>query len=90
MAAGIRAIELAGKRKLLLDELAAAVPPPASITGRPGHGARHAGLSVRCPHCRAPIGEPCTVKATGRVLTSGSHPARLAAEPHTINAIEGL
>lgn len=89
MAAGIRAIELAGKRKALLDERAAAVPPPREFTDRPGHADR-AVLAICCPHCRAGIGEPCTVKATGRPLASGPHPSRVQAAPHTTNAIEGL
>lgn len=89
MAAGIRAIELAGKRKALLDELAAAVPPPASITGRPGRQHREAH-AVRCPFCLAPVGEPCVNRATRKTLASGPHPARIAAAPHTTNIIEGL
>ncbi|GGM83084.1 hypothetical protein GCM10012275_62100 [Longimycelium tulufanense] len=42
--------------------------------------ARRAWLSVACPHCRAPAGEPCwrpTPRAVGRVRRTQPHPSRI-------------
>lgn len=47
------------ERERLDAERAAAVPPPASITDRPGRADRIAAEKVRCPFCKSMPGQPC-------------------------------
>ncbi|WP_425608792.1 zinc finger domain-containing protein [Streptomyces albipurpureus] len=42
-------------------------------------------LSVRCPWCHAPTGEPCTVPSNGRRLPT-PHDARLTAVSTDVEA----
>lgn len=45
-----------------------------------GFAARHPALAVKCPHCRAPVGEPCIGPASKRRLPA-PHPSRITASP---------
>lgn len=58
---------------------------PPTRTTTPALAALEARRARSCPHCHAPKDDPCTVLATGRVLSDGKvHPARL--EPSDIRA----
>jgi hypothetical protein len=43
-----------------------------------GYATRNPALAAQCPHCRAPIGEPCIGPASKRRLPA-PHPSRVAA-----------
>ena len=59
----------------------------ADVRAAAGFAARHPALAVKCPHCRAPIGEPCIGPASKRRLPA-PHPSRLsAAEPTEPTAV---
>ncbi|WP_322501788.1 hypothetical protein TR631_33700 [Streptomyces rochei] len=53
-------------------------PRPASLRTVAAHPAR----AVRCPHCHAHPGQPCTTR-TGKRLPN-PHPARLSAHTQTV------
>jgi hypothetical protein len=50
-----------------------------------GLAGRSPALTVRCPHCTAPVGEECHGRtAKTRSKRRSPHPARLAAAPDAV------
>lgn len=48
-----------------------------------GFAKKHPALAVKCPHCKAPAGEPCIGPASKRRLPA-PHPSRLSAGPDAV------